>query len=79
MSMVGGCLCGKIGYGVEGFCPKSGSALFSVGEGAPGMVFVKAGTLDDTRTLAPHMEFWTDSAQSWVKLDSRAKRFARQP
>lgn len=61
------------------FCSNCGSALFSIGDGAPGVVFVKAGTLDDTTMLAPQMELWTDSAQPWVKLDLHAKRFARQP
>lgn len=61
------------------FCPKCGSPLFSVGEGAPAVTFVKAGTLDDCRALSPQIELWTKSEQPWLKLELAAKRFARQP
>ncbi|MEP6869300.1 MAG: GFA family protein [Novosphingobium sp.] len=61
------------------FCSNCGSPLFSIGEGAPGVVFVKAGTLDDTSKLSPKMEIWTDHQQPWVKLDLAAVRVARQP
>lgn len=61
------------------FCPNCGSPLFSIGEGTPGIVYVKAGTLDDTDSLSPNVELWTDSEQSWLKLDVETTRFERQP
>jgi hypothetical protein len=31
-------------------------------------VFFKAGTLDETRDLAPTVHYWTQSAQTWFTL-----------
>ena len=61
------------------FCGTCGSALFTIGDGAAGVVFVKAGTLDNTHDLKPRMELWTSSAQPWLKLDVPLKAFERQP
>lgn len=61
------------------FCPKCGSPLFSKGEASPGIVFVKAGTLDDTSSLSPQMELWTQSEQPWVKLGLQCVRHPGQP
>lgn len=49
------------------FCPNCGSPLFSIAESAPGLIFVKAGTLDDTSNLEPTMHIFTKSKQSWVE------------
>ncbi len=50
------------------FCGKCGSPLFSeTASGTEqGMLFIKAGTLDDVKDLAPNVHFWTSSAQDWV-------------
>jgi hypothetical protein len=61
------------------FCTTCGSPLFTIGEGAPGVVFIKGGTLDDTGALQPRMELWTQSAQPWLKLDVPLKSFPQQP
>jgi hypothetical protein len=61
------------------FCPTCGSALFTVGDGAPGVTFIKAGTLDDTAQLEPTMALWCESRQPWVKLDVPLRQFDRQP
>lgn len=50
------------------FCPDCGSPLFSLVENAPGMVWVKAGTLDDTSSLTPAMNIYTKSKQHWLEL-----------
>lgn len=50
------------------FCDNCGSPLFSRIGGMPGMVFVKAGTLDDTSGFAPAFQVWTKSRQHWVDL-----------
>jgi len=51
------------------FCGDCGSPLFSLVPDAPDMIFVKAGTLDDTSQLQPQSHFWCDSAQNWVDID----------
>jgi hypothetical protein len=50
------------------FCDTCGSALFSRVEQAPGLIFVKAGTLNDTSHLAPAFHCYTKSRQPWVPL-----------
>lgn len=50
------------------FCPNCGSPLFSRVAVAPGLVFIKVGTLDDTSAFAPAMHLWTKSKQQWVEL-----------
>jgi len=50
------------------FCPKCGSPLFSDAASAPDLLFVKAGTLDDTSWLEPQIQFWAKSKQEWYEL-----------
>lgn len=50
------------------FCPNCGSPLFSRVAVAPGLVFIKVGTLDDTSSFTPAMHLWTKSKQHWVDL-----------
>ena len=32
------------------------------------MIFIKAGSLDDTSGFAPQVQFWTASKQDWVEI-----------
>lgn len=50
------------------FCPTCGSPLFSRVPAQPGMIFIKAGTLDDTTGFAPTLQFWTRSKQTWIDI-----------
>jgi hypothetical protein len=50
------------------FCPNCGSPLFSRVAVAPGLIFIKVGTLDDTGSFNPAMNLWTKSKQHWVDL-----------
>jgi hypothetical protein len=54
------------------FCPNCGSPMFSDAESAPGALFIKAGTLDDTSWLAPQIQFWTSTKQDWLEIDGIA-------
>ena len=68
-------LAGFAGGGGVWICggPKPGTA-------EPGtLVFVRAGTLDDTSWLRPSVHLWTDSAQPWVALPDGDVRFEMQP
>lgn len=49
------------------FCGACGSPVITeTPQGtADGLIFIKAGTLDDTSNLAPAVHYWTDSAQDW--------------
>jgi hypothetical protein len=59
------------------FCGACGSALMS--ELASGMIAVKAGTLDDSSIVAPSVQVWTGSAQSWSADLLKVPGFAANP
>ncbi len=50
------------------FCGTCGSPVFTRVDSPPGMMFIKAGTLDDTRILKPAFHCYTKSKQDWVDL-----------
>lgn len=49
------------------FCGRCGSPLFTLSDTMPGMIFVKAGTLDDTDAYTPQVHIWAKSKQGWVE------------
>lgn len=51
------------------FCSSCGSPIVTVAADMPGLVFIKAGTLDDRSWLEPQMEVWCNSAQPWLESD----------
>jgi hypothetical protein len=60
---------GESGGAVERrFCPDCGSPILSEVAGGPGLVFLKAGTLDDTSWLDPKVHVWTRSHQAWLPI-----------
>ena len=61
------------------FCPECGSPIVSEVAVMPEIVFIKAGTLDDTQWLAPTMEVYCASAQRWVALAGEMQRFPQMP
>lgn len=70
---------GESGKAVERqFCGTCGSPLFSRVEAAPGMTWVKAGTLDDTSRFQPAAHIWTKSKQCWVDTGA-VPAFATNP
>ena len=50
------------------FCGDCGSPVFTRVEHPPGVMFIKAGTMDDTSSLKPSFHCYTKSAQDWVDL-----------
>lgn len=70
---------GESGKAVERqFCGTCGSPLFSKVEVAPGLTFVKSGTLDDTAFFKPSAHIWTKSKQCWVDTGA-VPAFATNP
>ncbi len=61
------------------FCGACGSPLYSAPDVMPGVIFLKAGTLDDTSWLKPEMNMWCETAQDWVAIDDSLPRFPRNP
>ena len=61
------------------FCSKCGSSLASDVKAFPGLLLVKAGTLDDASWVKPGLEIWTESAQDWVLPCPDAQKFPANP
>jgi hypothetical protein len=61
------------------FCPTCGSPLFSGLEASRKMMGIKAGSLDDSSSLAPLMHIWTDSAVKWLATHDELPRVPRNP
>ena len=53
------------------FCPFCGPSFMSKVTAAPELIWVKAGTLDDTSRLRPTMQIYCDKAQPWIALEGR--------
>ena len=61
------------------FCGRCGSPVVTVSPALPGVVIIKAGTLDDASWLEPQMEIWGTSAQSWIPEVEGRPRLERSP
>ena len=49
----------------RGFCPKCGSQLFARFSNIPGILGIKAGTLNDSSNYVPKLDFHVGSAAPW--------------
>jgi hypothetical protein len=58
----------------RGFCPRCGSQLFAKPEAMPGMLVLRAGTLDDASAYRPTLNFYVASAQPWDHMDDALPR-----
>lgn len=63
----------------RGFCPSCGSQLFGIAEAMPGLVGVRAGTLDDASQYVPHVDIFVGQAAPWDHLPEGAVRFDAAP
>jgi len=61
------------------FCGDCGSPIYSQRATVPGMIVVRAGTLDDSSGMKITMDIWTRSARPWAWIDPGSKQFAGQP
>jgi hypothetical protein len=61
------------------FCPGCGSQLFSKLELLPGLIGLRAGTLDDASAFRPTLDFYTASAASWDCMNPDLPKFERAP
>jgi hypothetical protein len=59
------------------FCGRCGSPILTTVAEAPGMVVVRAGTLDNAEGLQPQTEIYADHAMKWLAPVAGAARFAQ--
>ena len=50
------------------FCSRCGSPISGRGEAYPGLIFIKAGTLDDPSWVKPTAHIWCAEKQPWVAI-----------
>lgn len=50
------------------FCGTCGCRLFLRSEHRPGMIFVRAGSLDDDPEIKPQCHFWTSAKAPWYDI-----------
>ena len=62
---------------IRKFCKTCGSSLGSATDAYPGMLILKAGSLDDKSWLKPGVQVWTQSKQPWVDLGTDLKAFEK--
>jgi hypothetical protein len=60
------------------FCGSCGSPIVSELALSPGIIAVKAGTLDDKSTVNPTVEAWCVDRQPWVSLPGMAVSMERE-
>jgi hypothetical protein len=61
------------------FCPECGSPIFTEAASIPDVVFIKAGTLDDTSWLDPKTHIYCESKARWTSIPEDSQQFARMP
>lgn len=61
------------------FCPTCGSQLFGQSTGMPGLVAVRAGSLDDPEGVTPNFEVYTKRQVSYSPADPERACFAEMP
>jgi len=71
---------GKSGKLVSrGFCPNCGSQLFGKPEVLPGLIAIRAGTLEDTSKYKPQLDLFTSHAVEWDVMDESLPKFSEMP
>lgn len=60
-------------------CSKCLVRLYSKNSTRPGMVTIRAGTLDASKDVVPKFHLWTRSRQSWVSIPEGVISMEEQP
>lgn len=61
------------------FCPTCGSPIYSTNSGMPGLVFLRASSLDDLEIFKPQVVVYTKRAASWDFIDPKLPAFETMP
>lgn len=63
----------------RGFCGRCGSALYSTKGDMPGVLFLRASSLDDPEIVKPEVTVYTKQALSWSMIDPALPQFEEMP
>ncbi|MFZ5619257.1 MAG: GFA family protein [Pseudomonadota bacterium] len=61
------------------FCPACGAPIHSTNSAMPGMVFLRASSLDDPDQITPQMIVYRSRAPKWDVMDEGLPSFAEMP
>jgi hypothetical protein len=61
------------------FCSACGSALYSTNDAMPGMMFIRASSLDDLEVFKPQMHVYASRAASWDRPGADVQVFEIMP
>lgn len=61
------------------FCKVCGSPLFTKAEMVPDLIFVKAGSLDDSSWVAPVLNCWTSRTEPWMPVAAGIQNCLENP
>ena len=61
------------------FCPTCGTPMVTGAHSRPGMIGLRAGTLDEVGAYPPASVIWTDSAPAWARHDPELPQAVKQP
>jgi hypothetical protein len=53
--------------------------VFSTNNGMPGLLFIRAASLDDLGRYKPQMVVWAKSGYPWDHTDSALPKFVKMP
>jgi hypothetical protein len=59
-------------------CPKCLVRIYSKNNTRPGLVTVRAGTLNDSQAIVPKFHLWTGSKQPWIDIPEGAITYETQ-
>ena len=63
----------------RGFCPTCGTPVCSRNSGLPGMVFIRASSLDQAEVFEPMMSVYTSRAPAWDQPSDALPAFDEMP
>lgn len=63
----------------RGFCPRCGSQMFTHVDEIPGMLFIKAGTMEDSSWVQVALNCWESTASVWSPADDSVPGVAKNP
>jgi len=61
------------------FCKECGSPLFTRAEMVPDLIFVKAGSLDDSSWISPTLNCWTSRKEHWMPISADIQSCPENP
>lgn len=59
------------------FCGTCGAPIYSTNSGVPGLLFLRASSLDDPSLFKPQAVVWTSSAPAWDHMDPALTRYPK--